>query len=68
MADQNNSSQDKSMSARAGAVAGTTQNAGQKGGEQPDQITGQTPKGAHNQENENRNPTGNNPNPSQGGR
>jgi hypothetical protein len=34
----------------------------QRGGEQSDQISGETQKGAHNQEMKNRNPQGNKPN------
>jgi hypothetical protein len=65
MADEKNANQDKSFGAAAGAQAeGTGPQEDVKavrGGPQSDQITGQTEKGAHNQEMENRNPQGNKP-------
>jgi hypothetical protein len=74
MADEKNANQDKSFGAAAGAQAeGTSAQQpndlkAQRGGEQSDQITGQTQKGAHNQEMENRNPQGNKPDQNQSNR
>jgi hypothetical protein len=72
MADEKNANQDKSFGAAAGAQAeGTPPQEdvkAQRGGEQSDQITGQTQKGAHNQEMENRNPQGNKPDQNQSAR
>jgi hypothetical protein len=59
MADEKNQNQ---SAAAAGAVpSGMTPDnvKGQRGGPQGDQISGETPKGAHNQDKENRNPSGN---------
>jgi hypothetical protein len=65
MADEKNANQDKSFGAAAGAQAEGTRPQedvkAQRGGPQSDQITGQTQKGAHNAEMENRNPQGNKP-------
>ncbi len=53
---------EKSRGAAAGANAQAQQDVkAQRGGEQSDQISGETQKGAHNQEMENRNPQGNKP-------
>jgi hypothetical protein len=77
MADENNMNQNdtnkpRSMSAAAGAHTGGTARQGdvksERGGEQSDQISGETQKGAHNQEMENRNPQGNKPNQNQSSR
>ena len=55
-----------SADAAAAKQAGTQPPRGdvteQRGGSQADQISGETSKGAHNQEMENRNPQGNKPN------
>ena len=78
MADEKNANQDKSFGAAAGAqsegssAAQQQQQQGnvtaQRGGPQSDQISGQTQKGAHNQEMENRNPQGNKPDQNQSAR
>ncbi len=72
MADEKSANQDKSFGAAAGAQAEGTgpqeDLKAQRGGEQTDQITGQTEKGAHNQEMENRNPQGNKPGQNQSAR
>ena len=73
MADKKNTNQDKSMGAAAGANAGSPQWQSpdvkeQRGGEQADQISGETQKGAHNQEMKNKNPQGNKPDRNQRGR
>ena len=53
---------EKSKGAAAGANAQGQQDVkAQRGGPQADQISGETQKGAHNQEMENRNPQGNKP-------
>lgn len=53
---------EKSRGAAAGAnMQGQSDVKAQRGGEQSDQISGETQKGAHNQEMENRNPQGNKP-------
>lgn len=60
MADEKD--QNQSAGAAAGAVpSGMTPDnvKGQRGGPQGDQIVGETPKGAQNQDRENRNPSGN---------
>ncbi|HEX8140982.1 MAG TPA: hypothetical protein VF553_00180 [Pyrinomonadaceae bacterium] len=63
MADEKNTNDNKSMGTAAGANAGGTARQGdvktERGGEQSDQISGETQKGAHNQEAKNRNPQGN---------
>jgi hypothetical protein len=64
MADEQNTNQNKGKAAAAGAAfTGGTARQGdvktERGGEQTDQISGETQKGAHNQEMENRNPQGN---------
>jgi hypothetical protein len=65
MADEKDTDQNKSMGAAAGAHTGGTARQGnvkaERGGEQTDQISGETSKGAHNQEMKNRNPQGNKP-------
>ena len=61
MADEKN--QNQGAGAATGAVpSGMTPDnvKGQRGGPQGDQIAGETPKGAHNQDKENRNPSGSN--------
>ncbi|MBD0327534.1 MAG: hypothetical protein ICV68_13945 [Pyrinomonadaceae bacterium] len=71
MADEKNPNQSKSMGAAAGAQGGTERQGdvkSQRGGPQEDQISGETEKGAHNQEMENRNPQGNKPNQNQSAR
>jgi hypothetical protein len=68
---QDDTNQPKSMSASAGANTGTARQGdvkSERGGEQSDQISGETQKGAHNQEMENRNPQGNKPNRNQSAR
>ena len=63
MADEKNSDQGLSSEAAAAKQAGTQPPRGdvteQRGGVQEDQLSGETQKGAHNQEMENRNPQGN---------
>ena len=63
MADQKNSDQGLSSEEAAAKQAGTQPPRGdvteQRGGVQEDQLSGETQKGAHNQEMENRNPQGN---------
>ncbi len=68
MADEKNTRHDgpdeaKTMGAAAGAAYATeSQNMkAQRGGPQEDQLAGETDRGAHNQTNENRNPSGNAP-------
>lgn len=72
MADEKSANQDKSFGAAAGAQAegtGPQEDVGaRRGGEQSDQISGETQKGAHNQEMENRNPQGNKPDRNQSAR
>ena len=72
MADEKNANQDKSFGAAAGAQAEGTgpqeDVKAQRGGPQSDQITGQTQKGAHNQEMKNNNPQGNKPDQNQSAR
>lgn len=72
MADEKNTDQNKSFGAAAGAQSQGTQRQGDvksaRGGEQTDQISGETQKGAHNQEMENRNPQGNKPDQNQSSR
>jgi hypothetical protein len=71
-ADEKNTAQDLSSEEAAAKQAGTQPPRGdvkeQRGGEQTDQISGETQKGAHNQEMENRNPQGNKANQSQSDR
>ena len=68
MADEKNTNTNQNTrAAAAGAAAVPSQRQPddlkeQRGGEQSDQISGETQKGAHNQEMENRNPQGNKPN------
>jgi hypothetical protein len=70
--EQNDTNQPKSMGAAAGAQA--KESARQpdvnatRGGEQSDQISGETSKGAHNQEMKGRNPQGNKPDQNQSSR
>jgi hypothetical protein len=63
MADEKNANQGLSSDAAARKQAGTQPPRGdvteQRGGEQADQISGETEKGAHNQEIKGRNPQGN---------
>ncbi len=63
MADEKNRDQDQTGQAAAAKQAGTEPPRGdvteQRGGVQADQIGGETAKGAHNQDKENRNPSGN---------
>ena len=72
MADEKNTDQNKSFGAAAGAQFQGTGAQGdvksERGGEQTDQISGETHKGAHNQEVENRNPQGNKPDQNQSAR
>ena len=73
MADEKNANQDKSLGAAAGANAGSPQRQppdvkAQRGGPQADQISGETQKGAHNQEMKNKNPQGNKPDRNQSAR
>ena len=72
MADEKNTDHNKSFGAAAGAPFQGTQRQGdvksERGGEQSDQISGETQKGAHNQEMENRNPQGNKPDRNQSSR
>jgi hypothetical protein len=73
MADEKNTTQpQKSMGAAAGAQSAGTERQGdvksQRGGTQADQISGETQKGAHNQEMKNKNPQGNKPNQNQSAR
>jgi hypothetical protein len=69
MADDKSANQDKSFGAAAGAQAEGTgpqeDLKAKRGGPRPDQITGQTQKGALNQEPENSNPQGNKPDQNQ---
>lgn len=63
MANENNTNQNLSADEAAAKQAGTQPPRGdvkeQRGGEQADQISGETPKGAHNQEMKGKNPQGN---------
>lgn len=73
MADEKNANRDdhsKAMGAAAGAPHTTESQEmkAQRGGEQEDQIAGETPRGAHNQEQQNSNPSGNKPNRNQSAR
>ncbi len=73
MADEKNTNQDKSMGAAAGANAGSPQRQPpdvkeQRCGPQADQISGETQKGAPNQEMKNKNPQGNKPDRNQSAR
>lgn len=72
MADEKNVHEDspnqgRTQAAAAGAAYATeSQNMkAQRGGPQEDQLAGETDRGAHNQTNENRNPSGNAPNQNQ---
>jgi hypothetical protein len=71
-ADEKNRNQNLSSEEAAAKEAGTQPARGdvteQRGGEQSDQISGETQKGAHNQEMENRNPQGNKANQNQSDR
>jgi hypothetical protein len=71
MADENNTNQDQTDQAAA-KRAGTQPPRGdvteQRGDAQADQIGGETAKGSHNQDKENRNPSGHNPNQNQSSR
>jgi hypothetical protein len=71
--EQNNPNQPRSMGAAAGAQAESSARQPDdvqtgRGGEQSDQISGETQKGAHNQETKNRNPQGNKPDRNQSAR
>lgn|GEM_PF-3537942 len=74
MADENKNNPAKSMGAAAGASAPAqgSQRQGdvksERGGEQSDQLSGETQKGAHNQEMKGRNPQGNKPDRNQSAR
>jgi hypothetical protein len=72
MADEKNMNQNLSSEEAAAKEAGTQPPRGdvkeQRGGEQTDQISGETQKGAHNQEMQNRNPQGNTANQNQSDR
>ena len=63
MVNEKNTNQSLSSDDAAAKQAGTQPPRGdvteQRGGQQADQISGETQKGAHNQEMENRNPQGN---------
>ncbi len=63
MTDEKDRNQGLSAEAAAAKEAGTQPARGdateQRGGEQADQISGETPQGARNQETQNRNPQGN---------
>ena len=69
MADERDANQNLSSTEAAAKEAGTQPPRGdvkeQRGGEQTDQIVGETEKGAHNQEMKGRNPQGNKANQSQ---
>ena len=71
-ADEKSTNQNLSSEEAAAKEAGTQPPRGdvreQRGGEQSDQISGETQKGAHNQEMENRNPRGNKANQNQSDR
>lgn len=70
MADEKNSNTNQNAPQAAAAAAGAATPSArqpddlmaQRGGEQTDQISGETQKGAHNQEMKNKNPQGNKPN------
>jgi hypothetical protein len=72
MANEKSTDQNVSSDETEAKQAGTQPPRGdvkeQRGGEQSDQISGETQKGAHNQEMENRNPQGNKANQSQSDR
>lgn len=71
MAEERNTDQDQTFGATAGGQIGTQGQGNvnaQRGGEQADQISGETSKGAHNQDMENRNPRGSKPNQNQSAR
>ena len=71
MADEKSKSEERSFGASAGAQAGAQRQddvKAQRGGPQADQISGETDKGAHNQEMKNRNPQGNKPDRNQSAR
>lgn len=72
MADENNTNQGQSGRTIAAKQAGTQPPRGdvkeQRGGAQADQISGETQKGAQNQETQNRNPQGNKANQNQSDR
>jgi hypothetical protein len=72
MAAEKNTGRDQTGQAAAAKQAGTQPPRGdvteQRGGAQADQIGGETAKGAHNQDTENRNPSGHNPNRNQSSR
>lgn len=64
MADEGDRGQDRGAgAARAGGDVDA-----QRGGPQADQISGETPKGAHNNRRQNSNPSGNPPNQNQSAR
>ena len=66
----NQPNEEKAVGAAAGTPNQTDAQSlkAQRGGEQSDQITGQTSKGAENQSKENRNPSFNDPDRNQSGR
>ena len=72
MAAEKSANRDQSGQAAAAKQAGTQPPRGdvieQRGGVQEDQLSGETQKGAHNQEMENRNPQGNKANQNQSDR
>lgn len=62
--DEENFGNQDDRAAGAAAGAGVTESQrmkAQTGGEQTDQLSGETPEGAHNQDRENRNPSGQHP-------
>lgn len=69
MADEKSANESLSSAEAATKEAGTQPPRGdvkeQRGGEQSDQLSGETQKGAHNQEMQNRNPQGNKANQNQ---
>lgn len=72
MADEKSANENLSSEQAAAKEAGTQPQRGdvteQRGGEQSDQLSGETQKGAHNQEMQNRNPQGNKANQNQSDR
>ena len=69
MADEKDEGQTRGAAAGAVPTGMTPDNVkGQRGGPQGDQIVGESPKGAQNQDRENRNPSGSNANQNQSDR
>ena len=72
MADEKSANENLNSEEAAAKEAGTQPPRGdvteQRGGEQSDQLSGETQKGAHNQEMQNRNPQGNKANQNQSDR